>query len=68
MDVIRMRMSEYNMGDLIRPPMLEIKAVAAAYSVHLSDKDIEFLIRCDPIDMPFNPSMCQDIEKATLSS
>ncbi|KAH8698421.1 putative 2-dehydropantoate 2-reductase [Talaromyces proteolyticus] len=63
MDTLRMRMSEHIIDDLIRPIMLEIKAGAHAYGIHLADETLEYLIRVDPIGAPFKPSMCQDIEK-----
>ncbi|KIW18940.1 hypothetical protein PV08_03229 [Exophiala spinifera] len=63
MDTTRMRISEHVIDNLIRPAMLEIKTTAKAAGVELPDDIAEFMIRADPKDIYFKPSMCQDIEK-----
>jgi 2-dehydropantoate 2-reductase len=65
-DTARMRMSEHIIDDLIRPIMLEIVAAAKANGVELPADLPEKLIRCDPTDTAFKPSMCQDVEKGNL--
>ncbi|KAI1613038.1 putative 2-dehydropantoate 2-reductase [Exophiala viscosa] len=63
MDTTRMRISEHVIDTLIRPAMLEIKATAKAAGVELPEDIAEVMIRIDPKDTFFKPSMCQDIEK-----
>lgn len=63
MDTMRMRMSQHVIDDLIRPAMLEILATARAVGVELPGDVPEILIRCDPVDAPFVPSMGQDALK-----
>lgn len=65
-DTARMRMSEHMIDDLIRPIMLEIMAAARANGVELPPELPDVLIRCDPTDTAFKPSMCQDIEKGNF--
>lgn len=65
-DTARMRMSEHIIDDLIRPIMLEIVAGAKANGVELPADLPDKLIRCDPTDTAFKPSMCQDVEKGNL--
>lgn len=66
MDTARMRMSEIVIDDLIRPAMKEIIAIAKAAGVDLPEGVDEKLIRCDPTDTAFMPSMGQDVAKASL--
>lgn len=67
MDTPRMRMSAHIIDDLIRPIMKEILAAARADGVtDLQDELVEIVIRGDPVDTAFKPSMCQDIEKGNL--
>jgi 2-dehydropantoate 2-reductase len=66
MDTPRMRMSRHVIDDLVRPIMLEIMAAAAACDVHLPVGFPEVVIRGDPVDTSFKPSMCQDVEKGNL--
>jgi len=63
MDTTRMRISEHVIDNLIRPAMLEIKATAKAAGIELPEDIAEVMIRVDPKDTFFKPSMCQDIEK-----
>ncbi|KIX07434.1 uncharacterized protein Z518_02087 [Rhinocladiella mackenziei CBS 650.93] len=63
LDTTRMRISEHIIDNLIRPAMLEIKAAAKAVGVELPADIAEVMIRVDPKDTYFKPSMCQDIEK-----
>jgi ketopantoate reductase len=63
MDTTRMRISEHVIDNLIRPAMLEIKATAKAAGIDLPEDIAEIMIRVDPKDTFFKPSMCQDIEK-----
>ncbi|KAL1869658.1 hypothetical protein Daus18300_005513 [Diaporthe australafricana] len=65
-DTARMRMSEHIIDDLVRPIMLEIMAGAKAQGVELPSDLPDTLIRCDPTDTAFKPSMCQDIEKGNF--
>lgn len=67
MDTPRMRMSGHVIDDLIRPIMKEVLAAARADGVTDFPDDLsETVIRADPIDTAFRPSMCQDIEKGNL--
>jgi len=63
MDTARMRMSEFVIDDLILPIMLEIKAAAKAAGINLPDDIEQKLIRIDPTDTAFIPSMGQDAAK-----
>lgn len=63
MDTSRMRIYEHIIDGLVRPAMLEIKAIALAAGVKLPDDIAETMIRVDGRDIFFKPSMCQDIEK-----
>jgi 2-dehydropantoate 2-reductase len=63
MDTARMRMSEFVIDDLILPIMLEIKATAKAVGIDLPDGIEQKLIRVDPTDTAFVPSMGQDAVK-----
>lgn len=63
MDTARMRMSEIVIDDLIRPAMREIVAIAKAAGVDLPEGIDDILIRCDPTDTAFVPSMGQDAIK-----
>ncbi|KAI0190860.1 putative 2-dehydropantoate 2-reductase [Astrocystis sublimbata] len=63
MDTARMRMSEQIIDDLIRPIMFEVMAAARANDVHLPEDVPDIVIRADPTDTAFKPSMCQDMEK-----
>ena len=67
MDTPRMRMSRHVIDDLIRPIMLEVIAAARACGVpDLADDVAEAVIRADPTDTAFKPSMCQDVEKGNF--
>ncbi|KAI0449546.1 putative 2-dehydropantoate 2-reductase [Xylaria acuta] len=66
MDTARMRMSKHIIDDLIRPIMLEVMAAARANGVHLPDDVPDRVIRADPTDTAFKPSMCQDAEKGNF--
>ncbi|KAF2454474.1 putative 2-dehydropantoate 2-reductase [Lineolata rhizophorae] len=63
MDTSRMRLSEHIIDDLILPAMREIVMTAKACGVELPDSVMDALVKADPIDIFFRPSMCQDIEK-----
>ena len=67
MDTPRMRMSGHIIEELIRPIMKEVLAAAHADGITDFPDDLpEVVIRNDPIDTAFKPSMCQDIEKGNL--
>lgn len=68
MDTPRMRMSVQVIDDLIRPIMKEILAAARAEGIDFPNADeiVEAVIRADPVDTAFKPSMCQDIDKGNL--
>lgn len=68
MDTARMRMSEHVIDDLILPIMLEIKATAKAAGIDLPQGIEQDIIRVDPTDTAFVPSMGQDAAKVTLST
>ena len=68
MGVIRMRMTQHIIDDLIRPAMLEVKATARAAGVVLPDGLENSLIRLDPTDEDFVPSMGQDAAKVSLNA
>jgi 2-dehydropantoate 2-reductase len=63
MDTCRMRIYEHVIDDLVRPAMLEIKAIASAAGISLPDDIVDLMINVDPTDTFFKPSMQQDIEK-----
>jgi len=63
MDTARMRMSEFVIDDLVLPIMLEIKAAAKAAGIGLPDGIEQKIIRVDPTDTAFVPSMGQDAAK-----
>lgn len=46
--------------------MLEIVAAARSQGVELLPDVPDILIRCDPTDTEFKPSMCQDIERGNF--
>ena len=66
MDTARMRMSQIVIDDLIKPAMQEIIAIAKAAGVELPEGIDEKLIRVDPTDTAFVPSMGQDAMKVSL--
>ncbi|KAI0487800.1 putative 2-dehydropantoate 2-reductase [Xylaria cf. heliscus] len=66
MDTARMRMSQHVIDDLIRPIMLEVMAAARANGVEMPDDVPDKVIRADPTDTAFKPSMCQDAEKGNF--
>ncbi|KAL4789445.1 ketopantoate reductase PanE/ApbA-domain-containing protein [Aspergillus venezuelensis] len=67
MDTPRMRASRHIIDDLIRPIMKEVIAAAEACGVSGFPSDMpEKVIRGDPIDTAFKPSMCQDAEKGAF--
>ena len=63
MDTARMRVSEFVIDDLVLPIMLEIKAVAKAAGIDLPEGVEQKIIRVDPTDSAFVPSMGQDAAK-----
>ena len=63
MDTARMRMSEFVIDELVLPIMLEIKAAAKAAGINLPDGIEQKIIRIDPTDTAFVPSMGQDAVK-----
>lgn len=65
MDTARMRKAESPIDDLILPIMREIKAVARAVGVQLPDGIEEKIVRVDPTDTAFIPSMGQDALKVS---
>jgi 2-dehydropantoate 2-reductase len=67
MDTARMRMSEFVIDDLILPIMLEIKATAKAAGIYLPDGIEQKLIRVDPTNTAFVPSMGQDAVKVMVT-
>jgi 2-dehydropantoate 2-reductase len=67
MDTARMRMSEFVIDDLILPIMLEIKATAKAAGIDLPDGIEQKLIRVDPTNTAFVPSMGQDAVKVMVT-
>jgi 2-dehydropantoate 2-reductase len=67
MDTARMRMSEFVIDDLILPIMLEIKATAKAAGIDLPGGIEQKLIRVDPTDTAFVPSMGQDAVKVMIT-
>ncbi|KAI1342561.1 putative 2-dehydropantoate 2-reductase [Xylariaceae sp. FL0016] len=67
MDTPRIRMSRHVVDDLIRPIMREVMAAAAACGVATLPPDLpEAVIRADPTDTAFKPSMAQDADKGNL--
>ena len=68
MDTARMRMSEFVIDELILPIMLEIKAAAKATGIDLPDDIEQKIIRVDPTDTAFVPSMGQDAAKVRYNS
>ena len=65
MGVVRMRMTQHIIDELIRPAMLEIRAAAKAAGIDLPDGLEDFLICLDPTDEDFLPSMGQDAAKVS---
>lgn len=65
MDTARMRMSQIVIDDLIRPAMKEIITIAKAVGVDLPEAIDDKLIRTDPTDTAFVPSMGQDAAKVS---
>lgn len=63
MDTARMRMSEFVIDELVLPIMLEIKAAAKVAGINLPDGIEQKIIRVDPTDTAFVPSMGQDAVK-----
>ena len=70
MGVIRMRMTQHVIDDLVRPAMLEINATAKAAGIELPEGIEDFMIRLDPADADedFVPSMGQDAVKVRLTT
>lgn len=67
MDTARMRMSEHVIDDLVLPIMLEIKATAKAAGIDLPEGLEQDIIRIDPTDTAFVPSMGQDAAKVSFT-
>lgn len=66
-DTSRMRASEHVIDDLVRPVMLEIRAIArAAAGVELPLALADRIITADLYRSFFKPSMCQDIERGNF--
>lgn len=63
MDTARMRMSEHVIDELILPIMLEIKTAAKAAGIDLPEGLEQEVVRIDPTDTAFVPSMGQDALK-----
>lgn len=63
LDTPRMRMAEHVIDDLVLPIMLEIKMVARAAGVELPEGLEHEIVRIDPVDTAFLPSMGQDAVK-----
>jgi 2-dehydropantoate 2-reductase len=63
MDTARMRMSEFVIDELVLPIMLEIEAAAKAAGIELPVGIEQKIIRVDPTDTAFVPSMGQDAAK-----
>ncbi|KAF2864286.1 putative 2-dehydropantoate 2-reductase [Piedraia hortae CBS 480.64] len=64
LDVIRMRMSEFLISDLVKPVMGEVRAVAkASAGVELPAHLDEEMILSDSVEGNFMPSMGQDVRK-----
>jgi 2-dehydropantoate 2-reductase len=66
LDTPRMRMSEFVIDDLILPIMYEIRSVARAAGVILPDGIEQKIVRTDPTDTAFVPSMGQDAAKGNF--
>ncbi|KAK8054856.1 hypothetical protein PG993_000083, partial [Apiospora rasikravindrae] len=66
MDTARMRASRHVIDDLVKPIMQEIVAAAAAAGYRFPADLPERVIRVDPTDTAFKPSMCQDVEKGNF--
>jgi 2-dehydropantoate 2-reductase len=66
LDTPRMRMSEFVIDDLILPIMYEIRSVAKAAGVILPDGIEQKIVRTDPTDTAFVPSMGQDAAKGNF--
>ena len=66
MDTARMRMSEFVIDELVLPIMREIKAVAKAAGSELPDDIEQNIVRVDPTDTAFVPSMGQDAAKGNF--
>lgn len=67
MDTARMRMSQIVIDDLVKPSMREIMAIAKSQGVDLPHDIDETIIRMDPTDTAFVPSMGQDALKVSRS-
>ena len=66
MDTARMRMSEFVIDELVLPIMHEIKAIAKAAGSELPDEIEQKIVRVDPTDTAFVPSMGQDAAKGNF--
>jgi 2-dehydropantoate 2-reductase len=66
LDTPRMRMSGFIIEDLILPIMYEIKALAKAAGSELPDGIEQKIVRTDPTDTVFVPSMGQDAAKGNF--
>ena len=66
MDTARMRMSEFVIDELVLPIMQEIKAIAKAAGSELPDGIEQKIVRVDPTDTAFVPSMGQDAAKGNF--
>ncbi|KAK8043870.1 hypothetical protein PG994_012708 [Apiospora phragmitis] len=67
MDTARMRASRHVIDDLVKPIMREIIAAASAVGGYEFPADLpDRVVRVDPTDTAFKPSMCQDVEKGNF--
>ena len=65
-DTARMRASVHVIDELVKPIMREIIAAAAAAGYPLGEDLPDKVVRVDPTDTAFKPSMCQDVEKGNF--
>jgi 2-dehydropantoate 2-reductase len=71
MDTVRMRMSGAVIEGLVKPAMREVVRVARADGVSLSEKEevegfVDRMVRTDPLETWFVPSMGQDARRGAL--
>lgn len=68
MGVVRMRMTGFVIDELVLPAMREVVAVAAAAGVVLPEGVEMEMVRLDPVEVEFLPSMGQDAAKVSWLS
>ncbi|KAL4908872.1 hypothetical protein BDW74DRAFT_165594 [Aspergillus multicolor] len=68
MDTTRMRMTQHVVDDLVKPIIRELIAAANAAGMEFSTGPelIREVIRTDPVDMFYQPSMLQDVLRGSL--